>query len=174
VTVQRRARGKDRCIAGWHRSRALALLARDGYTDPLGEHYSYEQLAEHVSLPPKGKLPIEPLHVSDDVALQKLIQDNRANDVATNDDEMLARILRGMAEEDRLLGTGYDGDDVDNLIAALAAGSVDPANARRGDAATSDGDAAYGVVIECRDEADQSALLEELLGRGLRVRALTL
>lgn len=47
------------------------------------------------------------------------IADNRTSDLGTYDDERLARILSELAEADSLVGVGFDGDDVDELLASL-------------------------------------------------------
>lgn len=49
-----------------------------------------------------------------------LIADNRLSDLGTYDDRALAAILTELAEAGSLEGTGYDGDDVDALLARLA------------------------------------------------------
>lgn len=48
------------------------------------------------------------------------IADNRTSDLGTYDDDRLARILSELAAADSLVGVGYDGDDVDNLLASLS------------------------------------------------------
>ena len=58
------------------------------------------------------------IDVTDDEALRILLVDNRANDLATYDDHGLLALLTGLAETpEHLAGTGFDGDDLDNLLA---------------------------------------------------------
>lgn len=70
--------------------------------------------------------------LSDAEARALLAADNRSSDLAVNDEDALARLLAGIAENDPadLLGTGYDGDDVDDLLDRVAAaagnGNVSP------------------------------------------------
>ena len=53
----------------------------------------------------------------DDIAAKKiLLADNRTNDLASYDDNLLTELLTELASTDDLLGTGYDGDDLDELI----------------------------------------------------------
>jgi DNA modification methylase len=62
------------------------------------------------------KLPAVPvfwLDVDDDRALRILLADNRTNDVAGYDDEILAEILKGMED---LSGTGWDDDALAKLL----------------------------------------------------------
>jgi len=56
----------------------------------------------------------------DDEALRILLSDNRASDLATYDDGGLAEILKQLAITDTgLIGTMYDGDDLDDLVYKL-------------------------------------------------------
>lgn len=57
------------------------------------------------------------LDVDDDQARMILAADNRASDLATNDVGRLSELLARLATADLLEGTGYDGEDVDRLIA---------------------------------------------------------
>jgi ParB-like chromosome segregation protein Spo0J len=55
--------------------------------------------------------------VTDDQAVRILLMDNRANDLASYDDPALADILKQLMEtEQRLEGTGFDPDDLDQVI----------------------------------------------------------
>jgi ParB/Sulfiredoxin domain len=67
------------------------------------------------------------LDVTDEEALRMLLVDNRSSDLATYDDSGLADVLRQLAEAGSLAGTGYDGDDLDDLLFRLAgdAGTMD-------------------------------------------------
>jgi len=53
-----------------------------------------------------------------------LLADNRTSDLATYDDEVLVQLLEAAAADDDLIGTGYDGDDLDDLLAVFDEGSV--------------------------------------------------
>lgn len=56
----------------------------------------------------------------DDEALRILLSDNRASDLATYDDGGLAEILKQLSITDTgLVGTMYDGDDLDDLVYRL-------------------------------------------------------
>jgi len=67
------------------------------------------------------KLRVDWIDVSDEKALRILLADNRTSDLATNDDAVIAEILAGLALTDEgFVGTGYDGDDLDDIIASLA------------------------------------------------------
>lgn len=49
------------------------------------------------------------------------IADNRTSDLGTYDDDALAKILVELASAGQLVGTGFDGEDVDELLASLSA-----------------------------------------------------
>jgi len=71
------------------------------------------------------ELPVLYVDVDDDRALRILLADNRTNDKASYDNSTLAEILSDLANTSDLLGTGYDGDDLDELIAGLGFESPD-------------------------------------------------
>jgi len=69
------------------------------------------------------------MDLDDTQALAVLVGDNRHSELGTRDQDALAVLLTELAEADALLGTGYDGDDVDALLAELAGltvGQTDP------------------------------------------------
>lgn len=67
------------------------------------------------------RVPIIEVDVDDDLARRILLADNRTNDLASYDNQLLTDLLTGIAQEnpEALLGTGYDGDDLDDLLAML-------------------------------------------------------
>jgi hypothetical protein len=67
-----------------------------------------------------------PIVCDDQQALRILLVDNRTNDLSTYDQSELVELLKELSDtEMELLGTGYDGDDLDQFIADLE-GAVDP------------------------------------------------
>lgn len=72
------------------------------------------QAAAHLGM---DKVPVHWVDVDDEHALRILLADNRASDLADNDDHYLADLLTALvATEDGLAGTGYDADDLDLLL----------------------------------------------------------
>lgn len=72
------------------------------------------------------EIPVQWVDVDDDHALRILLADNRTNDLASYDDTALAELLTELAEIGDLEGTGYDGDDLDTLLADLGmVGTID-------------------------------------------------
>lgn len=67
------------------------------------------------------RVSIVEVDVDDETARRVLLADNRTSDLATYDNEALAAMLREIATPDpaALLGTGWDGDDLDDLLRDL-------------------------------------------------------
>jgi hypothetical protein len=66
------------------------------------------------------KIPVTWVDVDDDTALRILLVDNRTNDLASYDTPALAAILEQLLEgTGTLVGTGYDGDALDDLLMTI-------------------------------------------------------
>ncbi len=64
----------------------------------------------------------------DETALRIMLVDNRANDNATYDDNQLSELLIELANSDTgLTGTGFDGDDLDQILSDLEPTIIPPA-----------------------------------------------
>jgi len=61
-------------------------------------------------------VPVYWVDVDDAEAKRILLADNRVSDLATWDDTVLVSLLESLANNDALLGSGYDGDDLDALL----------------------------------------------------------
>ena len=77
------------------------------------------QAARHCGI---DRVPVHWVDVDDDTANRILLADNRTTDLATYDNSLLADLLVEMGKTGNLEGTGYDGDDLDDLLADLEAG----------------------------------------------------
>lgn len=69
------------------------------------------------------------VEISDDEAEAFLIADNRTSERGRNREDQLSDLLAKVAKRGQLAGTGYDGDDVDDLLARVrrsAATTVNP------------------------------------------------
>jgi hypothetical protein len=65
-------------------------------------------------------LDVTYVDVDDDEALRILLIDNRTNDLSTYDESALVELLKQLHFSERgLVGTGFDGDDIDELIKSL-------------------------------------------------------
>lgn len=72
------------------------------------------------------KVPVHWIDVDDETALRILVADNRTSDLAMNDDDVLSDLLREVAVlEEGLTGTGYDGEDLDRLLADIERNNAD-------------------------------------------------
>jgi len=66
------------------------------------------------------EISVTEIDVDDEQASRILLVDNRANDLATYDDSSLADLLKELASTElHLEGTGFDGDDLDDLLFRL-------------------------------------------------------
>lgn len=94
------------------------IAAKDG-TIVAGEHRWRAAAAVG-----ETTVPVLRLKVSAAQARKILLVDNRTAELARRDDVKLAALLREMVEDagsvDALAGTGYDGDDLDELVARMA------------------------------------------------------
>lgn len=99
------------------------------------------QAAIHCGL---DRVPVHWVDVDDDTAHRILLADNRTTDLASYDEHALADLLVEMGKTGNLDGTGYDGDDLDDLLAELERHGPDadepPAPAPPGDPITQPGD----------------------------------
>lgn len=70
-------------------------------------------------------VPVTWVECDERTATKILLADNRTAELATRDAQVLAGLLQELALEDDLGGTGYDGDDLDALLADLERGLAD-------------------------------------------------
>lgn len=111
-------------------------------------------------------VPVLFVDVDDDEARRILLVDNRVNDLATYDNDALLALLRDLDATDRgLVGTGYNGNDLELLAALDDDGDLD------GDGRPQLGDMTYRIVVECDDETHQSELMDTFASEGLTARA---
>ena len=68
-------------------------------------------------------IPAVILDVDDEQAARIALADNRTSDLATYDNDALVAMLENLPD---LTGTGYDGDDLDDLLSALDTELEDP------------------------------------------------
>jgi DNA modification methylase len=93
---------------GWYG--ALTVQKSSGYILG-GNHRKKALVAMGIT-----RVPIIEKDVDDATALRILLADNRSSDLATYDDPKLLELLLREAQNDNLAGTGYDGDDVDQML----------------------------------------------------------
>jgi ParB-like chromosome segregation protein Spo0J len=109
---------------------------------------------------------------SDEHALRILLADNRTSDLGTYDNDALAQLLDHLASTDAgLAGTGYDQAALDGLLEELGQNEDDDLEMGSEDQSGSL-EAAFQILITCRDETQQAELLERLNSEGIECRAL--
>lgn len=91
------------------------------------------------------------LDVDDDQARRIVLVDNRTQDLAVNDDAALAALLTELAgTEAGLEGTGFDGDDLDDILRALEPPDLDDLADEHGDPVDADTWPTLRVVVPPR------------------------
>jgi hypothetical protein len=103
-------KGTNRIVAGNHTAEALRLV--------YGEEWSVDVCY---------------VEMDDETALAYQIADNRTSDKAGYNDEQLVKVLQELQEQDALAGTGFDHDDVDDLLVAIGAIEEPPVQEFEGD-----------------------------------------
>jgi ParB-like chromosome segregation protein Spo0J len=147
-------------MAGNHTLKALRLhgpgtCSYDSEQTPCGIcHHGWDE-----------RVRCEVYTCDDQRAIKINIADNRIPEFSERDEDMIAAQLR---ELDDLLGSGYSQSDFD----ALGNVPLDEIMPEPGDALIEDMPTAFGVVVECSTEEDQTALLERLSSEGYSVRAM--
>lgn len=114
-----------------------------------------------------SELPVAWVDVDDEAALRILLADNRTTRLGQDDSQALADLLKELAATpDALSGTGFDGDDLDELLAGLGAErtSLDQSGELANDR--------YAILLTCESEAQQQEWLSRLAEEGLECRAL--
>ena len=98
------------------------------------------------------EMPVVFVDVDDDQALRILLADNQVGDQATNDTSILTDLLESLVRSDLgLEGTGFTGDDVDDLLAEFykdSLGLVDSLYTKEVNIPQ------YAIVGECPDLED--------------------
>lgn len=129
--VQTREGLPDRVFVGEHRWRALKLLqsqggvVRENGTDTPTDYAALQTRAEVLDLPglpPVGKCWVQRYAISDRLARRHMLADNRSSELGTNDAAQLAALLSEIAEEEGLVGTGFDDETLDDLLREIASG----------------------------------------------------
>lgn len=107
------------------------------------------------------------LDVDDDTALRILLMDNKSSDDATYDDQALAELLQSL--QGGFDGTGWDQDELDDLLEEMAADADEGAPGAADLLTPPDEDnyaAQFGVIVHCQSESEQEQVYQRLQGLG--------
>lgn len=131
-----------------------ASIRRFGWRQPIVARRSGEVIAGNTRLKAAKELGAETVPVvwfdgSDLDATAYAIADNRTAEFAEWDQGALARILEDLRAEDALEGVGYSSQDIDSLLAEIAAGTDDLADVVE-DVPLEAGDAASSPTVRAR------------------------
>jgi DNA modification methylase len=75
-----------------------------------------------------SEVPVTWVDVDDARALRILLADNRTTRLGHDNEQALAELLKELADDGGLAGTGYDGDDLDELLKELGEEPTQPAD----------------------------------------------
>jgi ParB-like chromosome segregation protein Spo0J len=148
-----------RLVVGHGRTEALCALRDAGDTPPEG----VRQREDGAWLVPvlRGWSSR-----SDEEAAAYLVADNRHTELGGWDNEALAKLLDDIGDPDLVDLTGWSPDELAELLDSAETLPDE------GDASTEPTDVVWGVAVTCRDEREQTDLLQRLTDEGYQVRAL--
>jgi ParB-like chromosome segregation protein Spo0J len=115
-----------------------------------------------------SEVPVTWVDVDDARALRILLADNRTTRLGRDDQEALTLLLQELARDGGLAGTGYDGDDLDDLLKEL---NTEPPEVQD---LSANFTGKLEVAVTCESESQQRELYERLTGEGYECRVLTL
>lgn len=152
---------------GWH-GRLLVQRAT-----PDGEPRNFVIAGNHRRRAAKENgahaLPMEYVTCTDAEAEKILVADNKASDDASNDPAALLELLHDRAAADDLEGTGYDGDELDELEKLV--NGPDESDAETSDPV--EPDTQWLCVVTCRSENEMGVLFDDLTTRGYACKLVT-
>ena len=101
------------------------------------------------------------IDVDEQQAARTVIADNKASDEATYEVEELVNLLTELPD---LSGTGFDRDELDELLEALDAPELEEETPP--EETTNDG---YDLLVECTDAEERARVKKQLLSQGVVV-----
>ena len=112
-------------------------------------------------------IPAVILDVDDEAAARIALADNRTSDLADYDNDALVAMLQNLPD---LAGTGYDGDDLDDLLREVEGA---PGSADLLDPGDDQYQEQYGVTVLLASEAEQEAAYEHIKSLGYTCKVVT-
>jgi hypothetical protein len=148
--------------------RAILVQRSTGYI--LAGNHTYAAAIERGA----DRIPAVLVDVDDDRARKIMLADNRTADMGRYDEAQLLEVLAAL--EGDLVGTGYTGEDVDNITALLASGEWGDGDGRGGAGAGEPDEESFNpridlrvtarvfdawrLMLDAQDGADDAAKLE--------------
>ena len=108
-----------------------------------------------------GTIDVHWVDVDADTAKRIVIADNKASDEATYEVEELVNLLTELPD---LAGTGFDRDELDELLEALDTPELEEETPP--EETTSD---SYDLLVECADAEERARVKKQLLAQGVIV-----
>jgi hypothetical protein len=167
--------GNPRTITLAAIDKVAASLTAFGWRQPLVVDVDGVLIVGHTRLAAACQLGWEqvPVHVAEGLTAEQVrayrLADNRTHDEATWDEEALAAELAQVKEADLIALTGFDTAELDRYLAELGGSPAAPGDV----GATENGfeyQEKYGVIVECRDEAHQKRVFDDLSAAGEKCR----
>lgn len=151
-------------------AKVMASIKRFGFGSPiLARRANNEVIAGHTRLLAAealgiDRVPVRFLDLDPADAHLLALADNKIGEVAEWDDAKLAEILSGYGLSDADLA-GWDSKELDKLSASFDEAPADDDSAKAA--------VGYVVLVDCESEEHQLSVIDQLLGLGLKCRALT-
>jgi len=163
------------------RDKAVRLIAKSirrfGFGEPmLARLENGEIIAGHTRWMAARRLgleivPVRFMDLPEHEAHALALADNKIAEFGQWDEDKLEHVIRQLEENDVDLeeGTGFDEDEIEEMLGSMEEDldfddGVPVANRRDG--------LKYQLVVECKDEEDQAAMLERLEAEGYRCKPL--
>jgi ParB-like nuclease domain len=155
--------------------KVAASLQTFGWRQPLVVDADGVLIVGHTRVAAARKLGFTqvPVHVADTLTPEQVrayrLADNRTHDETAWDEDVLIAELAKVTAADLIAVTGFDAAELDRYLSELANGTAAPGDI----GATENGFAyqeKYGVIVECRDEAHQQLVYDELTAAGQKCR----
>lgn len=152
---------------------ASPIVARAANGEIISGHARY-RAARRLKLP---TIPVRFLEISEPEAHMLALADNKLPELRERDwtDKSIAAILEELEAQgaDLEIGTGFNQEEIDDLIGGEDLDDADASEDGGAGGGGGGGDGAiFEVIVTCKDENEQTELLDRLGAEGLNVRAL--
>ena len=111
-------------------------------------------------------------HLSDEEAMAFAVADNKTQELGRVDEAALASLLSELlsVDADLATSTGFSTADLDQILGETGGAPAGTGAGAGIGGSDDDYQAQYGVIVVCRDEAEQEKVYEDLLERGYQCK----